>query len=124
VTEKLKEIYEATIENGLKYEGNHKSIDYFNLSCKATKEDNVFSILGNRVCMFNYSFDSIDSVMMLFSIPINSKEVGAKNIAERVMEVIAIVEECFITTDFVKSEELKEDKFVYITIVKKVEDGK
>ena len=77
-------------------------------------------MMGNNVCMFNNSIDGSDAVMMLFSIPINSNETGAKNIAERVMEVIAGVEDCFVTTDYVKSEEVKEDKFVYITVVKKV----
>ncbi len=122
--EKLKEIYETTIETGLKHEGKHEVVEYYNLVCKAAEADNLYSVSSNNVCMFNYSFDGVDSVMMLFSIPINAKETGAKNIAERVMEVIAMVEDCFITTDYVKSEEVKEDKFVYITIVKKVEELK
>jgi len=123
-TDRLKEIYETTIESGLKYEGNHTAIEYFELSCKATKYDNMFSILGNTLCMFNYSFEGVDAVMMLFTMPINSTETGAKNIAERVMQVIAVVEDCFVTTNYVKSEEVKEDKFVYITVVKNVEESK
>ena len=122
VKERLKEIYETTIESGLKYEGKHDVVEYYNLSCQAGKGDQLYLVNSNNVCMFNYSFDGVDSVMMLFSIPINTKETGAKNIAERVMEIIAMIENCFTTTDYVKSEEVKEDKFVYITIVKKVEE--
>lgn len=122
VTEKLKEIFELTVDSGLKYEGGHTSPEYYNLFCKAASEENLFKVMGNNICMFNYSFENTDSVMMLFSIPVNSNETGAKNIAERVMEVIAGVEDCFVTTDFVKSEEVKEDKFVYVTVVKKVGD--
>jgi len=120
VREKLKEIFETTIDNGLKYEGTHTSPEYYSLFCKAAAKENLYKIMGNNVCMFNYSYEASDAIMMLFSIPINSNETGAKNIADRVMEVIAGVEDCFITTDYVKSEEVKEDKFVYITIVKKV----
>lgn len=120
VKERLKEIFENTVESGLRYEGKHESPEYYNLFCKAAANENLYKIMGNNVCMFNYSDKGSDSVMMLFSIPINPNESGAKNIAERVMEVVAGVEECFITTDYIKSEEVKEDKFIYITVIKKV----
>jgi hypothetical protein len=120
VKDKLKEIFELTIDGGLKYEGSVQSPEYYNLFCKAAANDNLYKAMGNNVCMFNCSYGDNDAVMILFSIPINSNETGSKNIAERVMKVIAKVEECFITTDYVKSEEVKEDKFVYITVVKKV----
>lgn len=122
VKEKLREIFESTIDAGLKYEGSHKTPEYYNLFCKAAANEQLFKLMGNNVCMFNCSFQKSDAVMMLFSIPINSNETGAKNIAERVMEVVGEVEKCFITTDYVKSEEMKEDKFVYVTVVKKVGD--
>lgn len=120
VKTKLKEIFETTVDSGLKYEGSHTSPEYYNLFCKAAAEENLYKTMNNNVCMFNYSMDESDAVMILFSIPVNSNETGAKNIAERVMEVIGVVEDCFVTTDYVKSEEVKEDKFVYITVVKKV----
>ena len=120
VKEKLKEIFDTTVDSGLKYEGVHASPEYYSLFCKAAANENLYKSMGNNICMFNYSYENIDSIMMLFSIPINSKETGAKNIAERVMEVVSVVEDCFITTDYIKSEEVKEDKFVYVTVVKKV----
>ena len=121
VKERLKEIFYNTIDSGLRYEGSHKSPDYYNLFCKAAANNNLYRISGNNICMFNYSYENSDAIMILFSIPINSSEaVGSKNIADRVMEVIYGIEECFVTTDFIKSEEVKEDKFVYITVVKKV----
>ena len=122
VKERLKEIFETTVESGLKYEGSHKNPEYYNLFCKAAANQQLYKIAGNNVCMFNCSYNNVDSVMMLFSIPINSNDSGAKNIAERVMEVVADIENCFITTDFVKSEEVREDKFVYVTVLKKVGD--
>jgi hypothetical protein len=122
VSEKLKEMFEATLEDGLKYEGKHTNPEFYNLFCKAASKECLYKIMGNNICMFNYTFKGSDAVLMLFSIPINSNESGAKNIAERVMEVVAGVENCFITTDYIKSEEVKEDKVVYITVIKKVRD--
>jgi hypothetical protein len=122
VKERLKELFENTIESGLKYDGDCKNPEYYNLFCKAAANEQLHKLMGNNICMFNCDFKDSDSVMMLFSIPINSNDSGAKNIAERVMEIIGEVERCFITTDYVKSEEIKEDKFVYITVVKKVGD--
>jgi hypothetical protein len=122
VSEKLKEIFESTLEDGLKYEGSHKNPEFYNLFCKAAAKESLYKLMGNNLCMFNYSFKGKDSVLILFSIPINSNETGAKNIAERVMEVVSGVEGCFVTTDYIKSEEVKEDKVVYVTVIKKVRE--
>lgn len=120
VKEKLREIFDTTIELGIKYDGSHKSIDYYNLFVQAASKDQMHKLMGNNMCMVNYSFNGDDAIMMLFSIPINPNETGAKSIADRVMEVIANIEDCFITTDYTKSEEVKEDKVVYVTTIKKL----
>lgn len=120
VREKLKEIFEATIDSDAKYTGCVTEIDYYTLLCKSASKDRLFKLMGNNMCMFNCKYDDKDAVLMLFSIPINSKEVGSKHISERVMEVIENVEECFTTVDFSSSREVKEDKFVYMVVVKKV----
>jgi hypothetical protein len=120
VKERLTEIFEGTIENGEKFDGQCDNPEYYNLFCKAAAKDQLFKLMNNNLCMFNCKYEGEDAVMMLFSIPINSGDSGAKNIAERVMRVVTEVEECFVTLDFVKSEEVKEDKFIYIIAVKKV----
>lgn len=121
VKDKLKEILDNTIENGLSYDGDLFSIDnYFNLFVKASAKDQLYKLLGNNIVMFQCEYENEDSVLILFSIPINSNEHSAKSIAERVMEVITEVEKTFVTLDFVHSEELKDEKFVYITIIKKL----
>lgn len=120
VKEKLKEVFENTIDTGIKYEGSIENPEYYNLFCKAASKDQLYKLMGNNLCMFNCYYNNDDSVMIIFSIPINSQESGAKNVAERVMEVIGGVEDCFVTLDHVKSEEIKEDKFVYVTAIKKI----
>jgi len=117
----MKEIFETTIESGIKYDGSIENPDYYGLFCKAASNDQLYKLMGNNVCMFNYDLQQNESVMILFSIPINtSEESGAKNVAERVMEVIENMENCFTTLDEVKSEVVQEDKFVYVTAVKKI----
>jgi len=120
VKDRLKEVFENTVESGIKYEGSVESPEYYSLFCKAAARDQLHKLMGNNLCMFNCSYDGDDAVMIIFSMPINSQDSGAKNVAERVMEVIGGIEDCFITLDHVKSEEVKEDKFVYVTAIKKI----
>ena len=122
--ERLKEIIDNTIEMGLKVEIQTENIEYYNLFCKAASKNHLFKLFGNNVCMFNTVYESKESILILFSIPINSDESGAKSVAERVMEIIFALETCLITLDYVKSEEVKEVKFVYVSIVKIIEGEK
>ena len=125
VQNKLKEVFENTIESGIKYDGTTRNLDYYNLFCKAASNDQLYNLMGNNLCMFNCEHDGDDAVMLMFLIPINSpEETGAKNVAERVMEIVEEAEECFITLDYVNSEEVKEDKFVYVIIIKKLNGEK
>ena len=121
VIDRLKEVFDNTVESGIKYEGSIENPDYYGLVCKAAAQDQLYKLLGNNMCMFNCEVDNTEAILMLFSIPINtSEESGAKHVAERVMEVVENIEICFITLDDVKSEQVQEDKFVYVTAIKKV----
>jgi len=125
VIDRLKEVFETTVESGIKYEGSLENPDYYGLFCKAASKEQLYKLMGNNLCMFNCEVDGDDAVMMLFSIPINtSEESGAKNVAERVMEVVQNIEECFVTLDELDSEQVQEDKFVYVTAIKKLEGSK
>jgi len=120
IRDKLNEIFENTIESDLKYEGDIVNIKYYDLFVKAVAKKQLHKLMGNNLCMFNCEYEGKDAVMILFSIPINSRETGGKSIAERVMEILVSIEDCFTTLDTVKSEEVKEDKFVYVTAIKKI----
>jgi hypothetical protein len=118
---RLKELIDNSIEMGIKVDINIDNIEYYNLFCKAAAKNNLFKLFGNNICLFNTTYQGKDALATLFSIPINSEESGAKGVAERVMEVVEALESCFVTLDYVKSEEVKEDKFVYVTIIKNIE---
>jgi len=120
IQERLKEIFETTLESGIKYDKSIKKVDHYGLFWQAASKEKLYKLMGNNLCMFNCEYNNKDAVMMVFFIPINSQDTGAKNVAERVMEVVENVETCFITLDYLKSEEVKEDKFIYVTAIKGV----
>ena len=124
VQEKLREAFESVLDSDCKYEGSIKHMNYIDLFYKAASKRSLFKLMGNDVCMFLCELDGQEAVVMIFYIPINSEETGAKNVAERVMQVVEEVEKCFVTLDYLNSEEIKEDKFVYVVAVKKMKEMK
>ena len=116
--ERMIELYERTIESDdLKYDGNLNLIDYFSLFCKATSQDKLFKMLGCNLVIFNYVHENEDSVLFLFSIPFGTDS-GSKKIADKIMEIITLMEKTFVVLDYVDTTDAKDDKFVYVTIVK------
>jgi len=121
--QKFREGYEKTLENvDLQYSDGLKNIDYFGLFCKATAQDKLYRFLGLNTCMFNYIYESQDSVMIIFSIP-NGEESSTKFVADMVMDIVELSEGVFVTVDYIKSKEIKDDKFIYVTIIKKINNG-
>jgi len=123
VQEKLKDIFDNTIESSFAFDGDVTKPDFYSMFCKAASENNFYKLMGANLCMLNCKYESKDSIMMLFSVPINAEESGAKTVAERVMEIVLEIEKCFTTLDYLKSIEVKEDKVVYITAIKKLNGG-
>jgi hypothetical protein len=118
---KMKEIFEATMEDGIPYEGNIETIDYYGMFCKAASKDQLFKLMNNNLCMFKTRFQDSDACLMIYSIPINtSEESGAKSVAERVMDFVANAEKTFVSLDYLTSTEVPEDKFIYIVAIKKI----
>lgn len=118
--EKFRSAIDITLEtDDLRYTGELKNIDYFGLFCKATAKDKLYKFLGLNVCMFNYIHEQKDSVMIIFSIP-NGEESSTKDVADKVMDIVDLAENLFITIDHLDSTEIKDDKFIYTTIVKKI----
>jgi len=121
--QKFKEAYESTVENvDLQYTGNLKNLDYFGLFCKATAQDKLYKFLGLNTCMFNYTHEKQDSVLIIFSIP-NGEEASTKFVADKVMDIVELSESVFITLDYIKSKEVKDDRFIYVSIIKKINNG-
>ena len=120
---KLFDIFESTIKerSNFKYNGNLEELNHFNLLIEAGTKNALFKMFGCDMCMVNFDYNEKPAVVMIFSIPVNS-EVGNKLIADRVMEIIENIENCFTTVDYSHSKEQKLDKFIYLTIVKVIEN--
>lgn len=123
VKDKLIEYYEDTIESSMNYDGDVEKPDYYSLFCKAISKKKDHMLMGSNVCMFNCKLNDKDSILMLFSIPINSEESGSKTVAERVMEIVEALETTFVTLDSIRSLEVKEDKVVYVKAIKTLNGG-
>lgn len=120
IEQKFRSAIEATLESDdLRYTGELKNMDYFGLFCKATAKDKLYKFLGLNVCMFNYLHENHDSLLIIFSIP-NGEESSTKDVADKVMDIVDLSEQLFITIDHLDSTEIKDDKFIYTTIVKKI----
>ena len=119
--DRLKQIFESTIDTGIKHTGNINDLDYYSLLCKSTATNSIFSILNCNVSMFNFEFNKEDSVLMIFSIPITLSN-DSKHISERIMDIIKLVEDCFITIDYMSLKNIKDDKIFYMTVIKNVKE--
>jgi len=119
--EKIVELFDKTVKNGEVYDGDLENVNYFALMCKA-KEDYMFKIGQCNGCMFKYKYDGKTSVLFIFSMPINLNPDNGdvKHISERVIDIVRMLEDCFVTIDYLNSVESREDKFVYITAVKRI----
>ncbi len=117
---RLKQFFESTIDSGIKYFGNINEIDYYTLLCQSTANNTMYKIIDCNLLMFNYQYNNKDSVLMIFSIPLLNNE--NKHISEKIMDVLKLIEDCFITIDHMDLKNSKEDKFYYLTVVKNLKD--
>lgn len=117
---RFRDIFNKTIESELTYCGDIDNIDYYDLFCKAASKEHLYYVDGNNLCMFNCDYEGKEAVLIIVSIPINSNT-KVKDVAEHVMDIVSVLEDCFIKLEVLKSKEVKEDKFVYVTAVKTIE---
>ena len=118
--EKLKKIYQDVIEeNNLLFDDDINNIDYLSLFCKATSKNKLYRLLECNLCMFKCSYEEKDSVLIIFSIP-HGSESSLKQVSDKIMEIITILEKTFILLDYVITDEVKDDKFIYVTVIKNI----
>jgi hypothetical protein len=124
--ERLRDIYDETIEDGNRIQLiNVEDIDYYSLLCKATASNKIYKMFNCNICSFNCEYNSEDAVIIIFSVPLTTqvKVPDKKHPSEKVMDIIKVVEECFINVDYMNFKEVKEDKFSYVTIIKKTKES-
>ena len=125
--ERLQDIYDETLESGVKIQlPNIEDIDYYSLLCKATANNKMYKMFNCNLCSFMCEFEGEDSVVVIYSLPAPSKldeSPDKKHPSEKAMDIIKVIEQCFITVDYISFKEVKEDKFSYITAIKKIKEN-
>ena len=125
--ERLQDIYDETLELGVKIQlPNIEDIDYYSLLCKATANNKMYKMFNCNLCSFMCEFEGEDSVVVIYSLPAPSKldeSPDKKHPSEKAMDIIKVIEQCFITVDYISFKEVKEDKFSYITAIKKIKEN-
>lgn len=123
--DRLKEYYLETIRSGSILVDDIESMDFFNALYKAKAEEKVYLMFNCHFCMFKYKFGGKDSILIIFSIPYPSnpeaKEDG-RHISQKIMELVKVIEDCFIKVDYMNVRDIKENKFSYLVVVKNYED--
>jgi hypothetical protein len=66
-------------------------------------------------------FQDEKAVMLIFSVPINETD-GNKLITDKIIDLVDLLENSLITLDYLHSAELKEEKQIYVVVVKKVKN--
>jgi hypothetical protein len=123
--ERLQQIYDSTIESGLSHCGDLENLDYYSLFCKATANNQLYKLFSCNLTMFNFTFNGNNSVLIVFSIPVSlnsDTQQDNRHISERVMTILKLIEDCFSTVDYMNLKNVKEDKFTYLTVVKKIDN--
>lgn len=115
---KLKKAFSDTLSSDLKYNKPVESIDYTVLT-KAMLADKTLKCLGCTVSMFNYVFQGDNAVLIVFSY-YPKEDTGLKRISEKAIEVVGILQEVFVTVDYVDIVTPKSEGYVYIVCIKKV----
>lgn len=123
IKDRLMEIFQKTCNDykGLRYDKDLDNINHYNAIMAAGMERHIYKMMGCNMCMLNCTYTEKEAVLMIFSVPI-SEETGSKAIADRVMEIVENIEDCFVTVDYLCSTENKDDNFVYVTAIKSYDE--
>jgi len=116
---RLRMYYDEAIKEENIMRENLEDINYYNLLCKSISLNKFYKFFNANLSMFRYLYEGNDSVLMVFSIPIqsNKDEKDKKHITERIMELVEILEKAFVTIDYMTLQEVKEDKFYYLNVI-------
>jgi hypothetical protein len=114
---------DAKLDNNVLECINLDEIDYYSTFCKALASNKVFRVMNCSLCLFKYNYYHKDSIIMIFSIPSPSNPEAkddTRHISQKVMELLKLAEDTFITLDYIDLKDVKEDKFNYLMIIKEI----
>jgi hypothetical protein len=118
---RIQMLFDETLKDEDILQDDIEYINYYNLLCKSISTNKFYKFFNANLSLFKFIYKGNESVLMIFSIPIQTnKDVqDKKHITERVMEIVKILEKVFITTEFMSLQEVKEDKYYYLSVIVK-----
>lgn len=105
-------------------ESDFFTINYKKLIDTSKQSGTNYVFKSVPVYMLKVKYDECDSILMLFTIPMDDegRVGGSKSLVEKIMEIIENAESTFVKIDFVQSTPVKEDSISYLLLIKKLED--
>lgn len=122
--DRLRDYFNLTLKETEHLDTELEKADY-GLLCRKYKDRKILSIFGCFFSLFRYIYQGEESVMMLFAIPFQSNQEyndddDKRHNSVKVLDIIKLVEDCFITVDYMHMKDVKEDKYSYLVIIKKL----
>lgn len=118
---KLKKIFNKTLINGELHEGKLRDLQCSDLMIDSANRNKNYRYGVNNLCMFKYKYHDIDSILMIFAIPIKSKE-DDRRFNIRFFELLIDIEKSFVALDYRQLLEFKEDEYMYFVCVKMIDE--
>jgi hypothetical protein len=115
---RLRKAFQEILLSDLRYNKTIEDID-FTVITKFIMNNELIKVLGCEVSIFNYSFEDNPAVLIVFSY-YPKDDVGSKHISEKTIDIVDLLQETFITLDFIDIINPKGEPYVYIIAIKKV----
>lgn len=122
--DRLRDYFNLTLKETEHLDTELDKADY-GLLCKRYKDKKILSMFGCFFALFRYLYQDEESVLILFAIPFQSNQEfkddeDKRHNSVKVLDIIKLVEDCFTTVDYMQMKDVKEDKYSYLVIIKKI----
>jgi len=128
--EKIKKYISETIESGEIYSGGLENINPLGTGKESLKKS-VLELNGTTLIFKKFIDKSGEHLLILCILPVNSEDEPSRNVGDRIMKLIDLIERCVGYIDFIKfkndpdessllNKKSEENKFKNIIILKKI----
>jgi hypothetical protein len=116
--DRFKNLYESFVDIDDEYcYIDQTNIDLYNLIVQSASKDRLHNFKGSQLCFFKTRRFNEEMMIILFCIPLKNKKdkkIGSKFISEKIMNLIKIMEYCFVDFQDLKIKNDNNGKFMYL----------
>ena len=121
--DRLREFFLSAVSEASVLDSMLENLDYYNIKYRAIRENRYFKMLNCDLCLYKYKYKDEDCIILIYSIPSPSNpeaKEDSRHLSQKVMELLKIIEDCFITVDYIDLKDVIEDKFNYLVVIKRI----